>query len=90
MYSVMIIYTLISVALNGVGDLEKTVDSKNGGTTAIVDVFLNRKIPILNLMALALLFCAIIAMLAGIFTNLLGQTRLMCQYSRDGLFFKAF
>ena len=48
MYSVMIIYTLISVALNGVGDLEKTVDSKNGGTTAIVDVFLNRKIPILN------------------------------------------
>jgi amino acid transporter len=40
MFSVIVIYTLVCVTLYGVGNLHSTIDQSNGGTTAVIDVFL--------------------------------------------------
>jgi amino acid transporter len=66
------------------------IDSSNGGTTAVIDVFLNREDVNLSWMAYIILLCSILAMSASVFCNLLGQTRLMVQYARDGLLFSVF
>jgi APA family basic amino acid/polyamine antiporter len=90
MYSVIVIYTLVCASIYGVGNLYSKIDSSNGGTTAVIDVYLNREDVNLSWMAYIILFCSILGMSASVFTSLLGQTRLMVQFARDGLLFSVF
>ena len=81
---IIAIYTIFAAGLCGVGDLEAT---KDGGRTAVVDVFDERGY---RWAAVIIIIMAIIGIFAVTFLGLIGLSRFTYNLAKDGLFFKVF
>ena len=81
---IIAIYTIFAAGLCGVGDLAAT---KDGGRTAVVDVFDERGY---TWAAVIIIIMAIIGIFAVTFLGLIGLSRFTYNLAKDGLFFKVF
>ena len=81
---IIAIYTIFSLGLSGVGDLSTT---KDGGRTAVVDVFAERGY---TWAAVVIIVMACIGIFAVTFLGLIGLSRFTYNLSKDGLYFKVF
>jgi len=81
---IIVIYTIFALGISGVGDLSTT---KDGGRTAVVDVFHERG---LTWAAVVIIVMAIIGIFAVVFLGIIGLSRYQYNLAKDGLFFKVF
>jgi basic amino acid/polyamine antiporter, APA family len=81
---IIAIYTIFALGISGVGDLSTT---KEGGKTAVVDVFAERGY---TWAAIVIIIMACIGIFAVVLLGVIGLSRYTYNLAKDGLFFEVF